>query len=55
VRPYRTIHGGPVLLLTGLCELHSNAQMFGGIDSTSFKIKFKQLERLGKKVIERIS
>jgi hypothetical protein len=45
----------PVLLLTGLCELHSNAQMFGGIESTSFKIKFKQLERLGKKVIERIS
>ena len=27
------------LLLTGLSEIHSNAQMFGGIDSVSFKIK----------------
>jgi hypothetical protein len=40
------------LLLTGLCELHSNAQMFGGIDSTGFKIKFKNLERFGKRIIE---
>lgn len=40
------------LLLTGLCELHSNAQMFGGIDSTGFKIKFKNLERFGKRTVE---
>lgn len=39
------------LLLTGLCELHSNAQMFGGIDSTGFKMKFKNIERFGKKII----
>ena len=25
------------LLLTGLCEIHSNAQMFGGMESTGFK------------------
>ena len=39
------------LLLTGLCELHSNAQMFGGIDSTGFKIKFKNIERFGARIV----
>lgn len=39
------------LLLTGLCELHSNAQMFGGIGSTGFKIKFKALERYGARIV----
>lgn len=43
------------LLLTGLCELHSNAQMFGGIESTSFKIKWNQLSRMGKRIIEMCS
>src|SRR5260370_338468 len=28
------------LLLAGLAEIHSNAKMFGGIDSESFKIKW---------------
>lgn len=42
------------LLVTGLCELHANAQMFGGIESTGFKIKFKNLERLGGRVIDAI-
>ena len=36
------------LLLTALSELHANCQMFGGFDSTSFKIKFKNLSKLGK-------
>lgn len=35
----------PTLLLTAWAELHANAQMFGGIDSTSFKIKRKFLEK----------
>lgn len=39
------------LLVTSLCELHSNAAMFGGIESTSFKIKFKQLDKRGKQVL----
>lgn len=39
------------LLVTALCELHSNANMFGGIDSDSFKIKFKQLDRRGKQAM----
>lgn len=40
------------LLLTGLVEIHSNAQMFGGIDSTSFKIKWKHIDKRGKKIIQ---
>lgn len=39
------------LLVTALCEIHSNADMFGGIDSTSFKIKWKALEKTGKRVL----
>ena len=39
------------LLLTGLAEIHANAAMFGGIESTSFKIKLKQIERRGKHII----
>lgn len=39
------------LLLTGLAEVHSNAKMFGGIDSTSFKIKWKHIDKRGKKIV----
>ncbi len=39
------------LLLTGLCELHSNARMFGGIESVGFKIKYKNLERFGARIV----
>lgn len=39
------------LLLTGLAELHANASMFGGIESTSFKIKWKSLNKSGKRLI----
>lgn len=42
------------LLVTALCELHSNAAMFGGIESDSFKMKFKQLDRRGKQVLSLI-
>lgn len=41
------------LLIAGLCEIHSNADMFGGIDSTSFKIKWKQINQRGKRIIEK--
>ena len=42
------------LLLTGFCEIHSNSSMFGGIDSTSFKIKWKKINKLGNKIIQSI-
>jgi len=38
------------LLLTGLAEIHSNASMFGGIESISFKTKFKSINKRGKKI-----
>ena len=44
----------PTLLISALCEIHANAQMFGGIESTSFKIKWKNLERLGKSFLKNI-
>ncbi len=40
------------LLVTSLSELHSNASMFGGIESTSFKIKYKQLDKRGKQIMK---
>lgn len=39
------------LLITGLAEIHSNAKMFGGIESTSFKIKYKNICKRGKQII----
>ena len=38
------------LLLMAYAEIHSNASMFGGIDSTSFKIKRKHLDKAYKKI-----
>lgn len=43
------------LLLTGLAEIHSNAKMFGGLDSPSFKAKWKQINRRGKKIVQRLT
>lgn len=40
------------LLLVGLSEIHSNANMFGGIESTSFKIKWKSINQRGKQIIK---
>lgn len=41
------------LLITSLAEIHANAQMFGGIDSTSFKIKYKKIDQRGKQLIKK--
>lgn len=41
----------PGLLLGALCEVHANAQMFGGTDSVSFKAKAKQLDRRGAQLL----
>lgn len=42
------------LLITALCEIHANADMFGGIESTSFKIKWKHLNKVGKTILKEI-
>lgn len=39
------------LLFSGLAEIHSNSRMFGGMESTSFKIKWKCLNQRGKQII----
>lgn len=41
----------PSLFLTALAEVHANAKMFGGFESTSFKAKAKHLDRRGKQLI----
>ena len=43
-------HHRLTLLLSGLSEIHSNAQMFGGMSSTSFKIKWKAITQRGKQI-----
>lgn len=43
------------LLITAVCEIHSNSTMFGGIESVGFKIKFKQIEKIGKGIIKSLS
>jgi hypothetical protein len=40
------------LLITGLSEIHSNSQMFGGIESVNFKIKWKCINKRGKQIIK---
>ncbi len=43
------------LLLTALAEISANAEMFGGIESTSFKIKWKTLDKRGKAILKRLA
>ena len=40
------------LLLTGLAEIHSNAEMFGGLESVGFKIKWKSINQRGKQILK---
>lgn len=44
------VEDGCTLLLASLAEVHSNARMFGGIESNSFKSKWKKIERRGKQI-----
>jgi len=45
-----SIQDACTLLLAAFSEIHSNANMFGGINSISFKVKLKQLDRRGKQL-----
>lgn len=45
-----TIQDACTLLIVALSEIHSNAKLFGGIDSISFKQKFKKIEQRGKQI-----
>lgn len=42
------------LLLTSLAEIHANASIFGGIESQSFKAKYKQIDRRGNKLCKKL-
>ena len=42
------------LLLAGLAEVHSNAKMFGGLESESFKIKWNQINKRGKAICHQL-
>ena len=39
------------MLLTALCEIHSNSRMFGGISSKGFITKLWQIEHVGRMII----
>jgi hypothetical protein len=40
------------LLLTGLAEIHSNAAWLGQLDSDQFKMKWKQLDKIGRRLLK---
>lgn len=40
-----------ILLLSALAAIHSNSTMFGGLESDNFKIKLKNLEKLGTRIL----
>ena len=41
----------PSLILAGLAEIHSNAAWLNALDSDSFKIKCKQIDKIGKRLV----
>lgn len=41
------------LMMVGLSEIHANASMFGGIDSVSFKMKWKQIDKRGRAILKK--
>lgn len=54
IESYQYMSIAAPLLLTAWAELNSNASMFGGIDSVSFKIKSKNLTKVTKLITQRV-
>lgn len=48
------LDGFLILMLTSLAEIYANSTMFGGTDSTNFKIKFKQIDKRGNAILKRV-
>jgi hypothetical protein len=38
-------------IIVGLAEMNSNAEMFGGVNSDSYKIKYKNFDKYAKRVL----
>jgi hypothetical protein len=55
VENFSHLNNAATLLITGLSELHSNAAMFGGVNSTSFKIKWKNINKFGKRITHNLT
>lgn len=47
-------HLAPTLLVVAFAEIISNSKMFGGFDSVSYKIKFKQINKIGKNICNKL-
>lgn len=47
-----TLEDCMTLLIAALAEVHSNSRMFGGIESNSFKSKWKRINRRGKQILK---
>lgn len=54
----KALEGHPLaasLIFAALAELHSNAEMFGGVDTPSFKAKAKHLERRSNQLLQAVA
>ena len=54
VESFAAYEWATTLMLVGLAEIHANAQMFGGLESQSFKIKCKQIDRRGRAICKHL-
>jgi len=44
----------PSLILAGLAEIHSNAQWLQQLDSDQFKIKWKRIDKIGRRLVAKV-
>lgn len=53
IRSKEEVKKNVTLLITALSEIHANAELFGGLNSDSFRIKWKQLDRIGNLLLDK--